>query len=60
MTELSKYVGPDQDFPKMGMGCGTAEVGYMFGQYKRINQKTGANGQSFLWGGGENNDDDIE
>lgn len=51
MTELSKYVGPDQDFPNMGMGCGAAEVGYMFGQYKRINQKTGNNGRSFLWGG---------
>ncbi|MDE0842088.1 MAG: NADP-specific glutamate dehydrogenase, partial [Porticoccaceae bacterium] len=35
MTELAKYVGPDQDFPVMGMGVGQEEMGYLFGQYKR-------------------------
>ena len=37
MTELAKYVGPDFDHPNMGMGVGEREMGYMFGQYKRIN-----------------------
>jgi hypothetical protein len=36
MTELAKYVGPDQDIPWMGRGVGQEEMGYMFGQYKRI------------------------
>ena len=48
MTELSKYIGHNVDFPTMGMGCGPAEIGYMFGQYKRINMEAGP---SFLWGG---------
>ncbi|GMI14309.1 hypothetical protein TrVE_jg2170 [Triparma verrucosa] len=51
MTELSKYIGPDHDVPNMGMGCGVAEIGYLFGQYKRINSRTSSNGKSFLWGG---------
>ena len=36
MTELAKYVGPDQDTPWMGTGVGQEEMGYMYGQYKRI------------------------
>ena len=36
MTELAKYVGPDVDIPWMGMGVGDHEMGYLFGQYKRI------------------------
>ena len=40
MTELSKYVGPDMDLPTMGMGVGGREMGYLFGQYKRINAKS--------------------
>jgi glutamate dehydrogenase (NADP+) len=39
MTELAKYVGPDQDLPCMGMGVGQEEMGYMYGQYKRINTR---------------------
>jgi glutamate dehydrogenase (NADP+) len=35
-TELAKYIGPDQDIPFVGMGCGKEEMGYMYGQYKRI------------------------
>ena len=41
MTELAKYVGPDQDIPWMGMGVGQQEMGYLFGQYKRINMRIG-------------------
>jgi len=36
MTELYKYIGPDTDVPAGDIGVGSREVGYMFGQYKRI------------------------
>ena len=50
MTELVKYIGPSQDSPWMGMGVGKEEMGYLFGQYKRINPKAGAGGRYFLSG----------
>lgn len=48
MTELAKYVGPGTDSPWMGMGVGEKEMGYLFGQYKRINTKTNSMGKPFL------------
>jgi glutamate dehydrogenase (NADP+) len=48
MTELAKYVGPDMDSPWMGMGVGEKEMGYLFGQYKRISMKQGSSGKPFL------------
>ena len=36
MTELYRYIGADQDCPAGDIGCGSKEIGYMFGQYKRI------------------------
>ena len=36
MTELYKYVGPNQDVPAGDIGVGAREIGFMFGQYKRI------------------------
>ena len=36
MTELCKYIGPDMDVPAGDIGVGAREIGYMFGQYKRI------------------------
>ncbi|MCL2224849.1 MAG: NADP-specific glutamate dehydrogenase [Defluviitaleaceae bacterium] len=36
MTELCKYLGPDEDVPAGDIGVGAREVGYMYGQYKRI------------------------
>ena len=48
MTELAKYVGPDTDSPWMGMGVGEKEMGYLFGQYKRINMKGSISGRPFL------------
>lgn len=48
MTELAKYVGPDLDNPWMGMGVGEIEMGYLFGQYKRINIKHSSGGRPFL------------
>lgn len=41
MTELSKYVGIDQDIPWMGRGVGPEEMGFMYGQYKRVTGKSG-------------------
>ena len=50
MTELQKYIGPDTDVPAGDIGVGGREVGYMFGQYKRIRDEfTGVvNGKGFL------------
>ncbi|AYV65641.1 MULTISPECIES: NADP-specific glutamate dehydrogenase [Niallia] len=36
MTELSKHIGPDIDVPAGDIGVGAREIGYMFGQYKRL------------------------
>jgi len=36
MTELYKYLGPDEDVPAGDIGVGAREVGYMYGQYKRV------------------------
>ncbi|RDW20785.1 NADP-specific glutamate dehydrogenase [Oceanobacillus chungangensis] len=36
MTELAKYIGPDVDIPAGDIGVGAREIGYMFGQYKKI------------------------
>lgn len=36
MTELQRHIGPDTDVPAGDMGVGSREIGYMFGQYKRI------------------------
>jgi glutamate dehydrogenase (NADP+) len=36
MTELCKYIGPDVDVPAGDIGVGAREIGYLFGQYKRI------------------------
>ncbi len=42
MTELSRYIGPDTDVPAGDIGVGAREIGYLFGQYKRLqNEFTG-------------------
>ena len=51
MTELYRYIGPDTDCPAGDIGCGSKEIGYMFGMYKRIvgGYKNGAlSGKAFL------------
>mmetsp|Transcript_15687 Transcript_15687/g.32989 ORF Transcript_15687/g.32989 Transcript_15687/m.32989 type:complete len:511 (+) Transcript_15687:180-1712(+) len=48
MTELAKYVGPDLDHPTMGMGVSEREMGYLHGQYKRINVKSTSSGVPFM------------
>lgn len=53
MTELFRHVGPDTDVPAGDIGVGGREIGYLFGQYKRLaNQFTGVlTGKSLNWGG---------
>ncbi|HLT49294.1 MAG TPA: NADP-specific glutamate dehydrogenase [Aequorivita sp.] len=53
MTELSKHIGPDTDVPAGDIGVGGREVGFMFGQYKRIrNEFTGVlTGKGRSYGG---------
>ena len=53
MTELCKHIGPNTDVPAGDIGVGGREIGYMFGQYKRIrNEFTGVlTGKGMGWGG---------
>ena len=53
MTELCKHIGPNTDIPAGDIGVGGREIGYMFGQYKRIrNEFTGVlTGKGINWGG---------
>ena len=53
MTELSRHIGPDTDVPAGDIGVGGREIGYMFGQYKRVrNEFTGVfTGKGLNWGG---------
>ena len=53
MTELCKHIGPNTDVPAGDIGVGGREIGYMFGQYKRIrNEFTGVlTGKGMSWGG---------
>ena len=53
MTELSKYIGPDIDVPAGDIGVGGREIGYLYGQYTRINDRlTGAiTGKGLNFGG---------
>ncbi|MGC8990105.1 MAG: NADP-specific glutamate dehydrogenase [Verrucomicrobiia bacterium] len=53
MTELFRHVGPDTDVPAGDIGVGTREIGYLFGQYKRLaNEFTGVlTGKGLNWGG---------
>ena len=39
MMELSRYIGPDEDVPAGDIGVGAREIGYMFGQYKKMRHK---------------------
>ncbi len=53
MTELQKYIGPDTDVPAGDIGVGAREIGYMFGQYKRLRDEfTGVlTGKGLPYGG---------
>ncbi|BDQ03204.1 NADP-specific glutamate dehydrogenase [Ignavibacterium sp.] len=53
MTELFRHIGPNTDVPAGDIGVGTREIGYLFGQYKRLtNEFTGVlTGKGINWGG---------
>ena len=53
MNELFKYIGPDTDVPAGDIGVGAREIGYLFGQYKRLrNEFTGVlTGKGLSYGG---------
>ncbi len=53
MTELYRHIGPDTDVPAGDIGVGGREIGYLFGQYKRLtNSFTGVlTGKGLAWGG---------
>ena len=53
MTELSRHIGPNTDVPAGDIGVGGREIGFMFGQYKRLrNEFTGIlTGKALNWGG---------
>jgi glutamate dehydrogenase (NADP+) len=53
MTELFRHIGPNRDLPAGDIGVGGREIGYLFGQYKRLkNEFTGVlTGKGVSWGG---------
>src|SRR6516162_3209398 len=53
MTELQRHIGPDTDVPAGDIGVGGREIGFLFGQYKRLrNEFTGVlTGKGLGWGG---------
>lgn len=53
MTELQRHIGPDTDIPAGDIGVGAREIGFLFGQYKRLrNEFTGVlTGKALNWGG---------
>jgi glutamate dehydrogenase (NADP+) len=53
MTELYRHIGPDTDVPAGDIGVGGREIGFLFGQYKRLaNEFTGVlTGKGLNWGG---------
>src|SRR6185436_13628760 len=53
MTELARHIGPDTDVPAGDIGVGGREIGFLFGQYKRLaNEFTGVlTGKGINWGG---------
>lgn len=53
MSELYRHIGPDTDVPAGDLGCGAREIGYLFGQYKKLTHTfTGTlTGKNPAWGG---------
>jgi len=53
MTELYRHIGPDTDVPAGDIGVGGREIGYLFGQYKRLKQEFSGvlTGKGLAWGG---------
>lgn len=55
MNELYRHIGPTRDVPAGDIGVGAREIGYLFGQYKRLSGSYDGvlTGKSLLWGGSE-------
>lgn len=55
MTELARHIGPSRDVPAGDIGVGIREIGFMFGQYKRLstNFEGAITGKDIGWGGSE-------
>lgn len=53
MTELYRHIGPDEDVPAGDIGVGAREIGYLFGQYKRLTKQFEGvlTGKGLEWGG---------
>lgn len=53
MTELFRHIGPDVDVPAGDIGVGAREIGFLFGQYKRLTREFGGvlTGKGLSWGG---------
>jgi len=53
MTELSKYIGPNRDVPAGDIGVGGREIGYLYGQYRRLTDRNEGvlTGKGLRWGG---------
>ena len=53
MSELFRHIGPETDVPAGDIGVGSREIGYMFGQYKRLSNRFEGvlTGKSLTWGG---------
>ncbi|MCF0183315.1 MAG: NADP-specific glutamate dehydrogenase [Bacteroidaceae bacterium] len=53
MTELFRHIGPDEDVPAGDIGVGAREIGYLFGQYKRLSKQFHGvlTGKGLEWGG---------
>ncbi len=53
MTELFRHIGPDTDVPAGDIGVGAREIGYLFGQYKRLTREFSGvlTGKGLNWGG---------
>ncbi|CAM9367616.1 unnamed protein product [Discosporangium mesarthrocarpum] len=51
MAALARYIGPGIDNPTMGANVGGPEIGYLYGQYKRLTPGASSLGEGFLWGG---------
>lgn len=53
MTELYRYIGPDEDVPAGDIGVGSREIGYLFGMYKKLTHRWDGviTGKGLAWGG---------
>ena len=53
MNELYRHIGPDEDVPAGDIGVGAREIGYLFGQYKKLTHQYGGvlTGKGLEWGG---------